>query len=329
MNKLNSRTSYQILEINKPLQKVEDELFGPQNSNEVETEVLFSSLNHRDVWITKGLYPNLSFPIIPCSDACILLEDKKYIIQPGFDWGDNPNFQSKNYNILGSPKSGTLTDNMFIARENLFPKPEFLEDSEAATMGLAGLTAYRALVKRANAKSGDNVLITGIGGGVALFALQFAKAIGCKVVVTSSSDEKIKKALELGADYGINYKNENWHKDILKDFGNIDVAVDGASGEGLGKIVEIANPGATIAIYGGTAGTINKINPARIFWKQLNIVGSTMGSNQDFEEMLQLINQHKIRPIVDKIFNFNEVNEAFAYMESGNQFGKITIKIKQ
>ncbi len=297
-------------------------------SNKVFVEVKHCALNHRDLWISKGQYAGLKYPIILGSDVSGLVDGREVILNPSLHWGSNKNYQDKSYKILGLPDHGGLAEYVSIDSENIYTKPEHLNSIEASALPLAGLTAYRALFTRANVHSNDKVFITGIGGGVALIALQMALAIGAEVFVSSSDDDKINKALLLGAKAGYNYKNPEWHKEFLTQHSGVDVIVDGAGGSDFGKLVKISNPGARITLYGATQGSWQDIIVQQVFWKQLNILGSTMGSDNDFVELLKLINDNKIIPIVDKVFPLSEINEAFDYMNNGLQFGKIVISIK-
>jgi len=148
------------------------------------------------------------------------------------------------------------------------------------------------------------------------------------VYVTSSSDQKIHKAIEMGAIAGGNYKNENWQKSFKKKHGGFDVIIDSAGGPGFNNMIYLANAGGRIALYGGTKGNWDKINPAHVFFKQLSILGSTMGSDEDFKRMLKLISDHKIVPVIDQVFNLEEGNDAFALMKTSPQFGKYILKVK-
>jgi zinc-binding alcohol dehydrogenase/oxidoreductase len=287
-----------------------------------------ASLNHRDVWIQKGLYAGLKFPTILGSDGAGDLPDgTPVILHPGRGWGDNPRFQSKNYEILGLPVDGTFAEFTLVPNEYYAPKPAHLTYEEAAALPLAGLTAYRALFTKCQVKKGDKVLISGIGGGVALFALQFALAAGCDVWVTSSSDEKIEKAVKLGAKGGFNYKTEAWAKAATAQTGGFDAVIDGAVGGGFAEIVKACASGARLCFYGGTAGPMSGVSPQIVFYKQLTIMGSTMGSPEEFLKMIKFVKKHKIVPIIDSVYELSEGNVALAHMDSGQQFGKIVLSI--
>ncbi len=297
--------------------------------DDIIVNVHAAALNHRDVWITKGMYPGLKFPCVLGSDAAGTYEDRAVIIDPSFDWGDNPAVQNDQYNILGLPRDGSFAETVAVPLSHLADKPEHLSFSQAAALPLAGLTAYRALFSRAKLQSGEKVFISGIGGGVALFAFQFALAAGAEVYVSSSSEEKIQKAIAMGAKGGFNYKNEGWAKEASKQNGGFDVIIDSAGGAGFKNLVYIANPGGRISIYGGTRGKISDISPQIIFWKQLSILGSTMGHAGEFKEMVAFVNQHKIIPIIDSVYPIEKANEAFDKMDKGLQFGKIVLQIRE
>jgi zinc-binding alcohol dehydrogenase/oxidoreductase len=304
----------------------------------VNVRVKAAALNHRDVWISQGQYAGIQFPIILGSDGAGTVEgvakdvDKGWIgqevlINPSFNWGPDEAVQGEQFQILGLPQDGTLAEIVSVPAEYLHAKPAHLTMAQAAALPLAGLTAFRALVSRARVQPGEKVLITGIGGGVALFALQFALAIGCEVWVTSGSEDKIRAAQSLGAKGGVNYRTEGWRKDLQAQAGAVDVVVDGAGGPGFAELLNVAAPGARIAIYGGTAGSLDGLSPQRLFWKQLSILGSTMGSPADFYNMLRFVEAHGIVPVIDEVFPFAETPEAFARMAAGKQFGKLVVEM--
>ncbi len=308
--------------------------------NEVLVQIKCSALNHRDVWIQKGQYAGLQFPIVLGSDgAGVVLQfgkavdakwlNQEVIIDPSIDWGNNEKVQQRNYQVLGLPKNGTFAQYVTVPALNVHAKPRHLNWQDAAALPLAGITAYRSLFVRGGLQKGEKVLITGIGGGVALIALQMAVAAGAQVFVTSGKDEKINKAKKLGAQEGIQYKTENWWKLLLEKAGTFDLIIDSAAGDSFSKLVDLASPGGRIVFYGGTHGTINNLSPQKIFWKQLSILGSTMGSPTDFANMLTFFQTHQLKPIVESVFSFAQINEAFAKMNAGEQFGKIVLEIEQ
>ena len=304
--------------------------------HEVVVELRAAALNHRDVWITKGLYPGIVYPVVPGSDGAGLVHavgdqvdgwqpGDEVIINPGFDWGDDPRAQHDDFTILGCPRQGTLASLCAIPAQQLVRKPVHLDWPQAAALPLAALTAYRALFARARLQAGETVLVSGIGGGVALFALQFAYAAGANVVVTSSSAEKRERACELGATAAWDYREEQWSERLKQAIGGVDVVIDGAAGPSMNAHSDACRPGGRIVIYGGTAGLPEGMNVRQVFWKQLNIMGSTMGSPDDFAAMLEFVAKHQLVPVVDQVFPMLHVADAFARMDAGEQFGKIVV----
>ena len=307
--------------------------------DEVLINIKFAALNHRDVWIAKGDYPKINLPVILGSDCAGLVHSKgsavtafntgdEVIINPGFNWGTSESFQSKDFKILGMPDNGTLAEFVAVNQSYVYNKPSHLNFLQSSGIPLTGVTAYRALFKKADLKNDDNILIPGIGGGVSSSALVFAVSIGANVFVTSGSEDKIKKAVTLGAKGGVNYKNDNWDKEILEMSGNnINVVIDGEGGDTFSKCIELINYGGRIVCYGSTSGKTGSIPMARLFWKQLKIFGSTMGSPDDFAEMIKFINANKIIPVIDEIFPLENISEAFLRMNYGKQFGKIVVAV--
>jgi zinc-binding alcohol dehydrogenase/oxidoreductase len=303
---------------------------------EAVVRVHAAALNHRDVWIQKGQYAGLKYPIIPGSDGAGVVvaangaEDwvgKDAIVNPALEWGASAAYQDHAlFRILGLPDDGTLAEYVKVPVQNLVEKPAHLSFEEAAALPLAGLTAFRALMTRARLQAGEKVLITGVGGGVALFALQFAVAAGAEVLVTSGSVEKLDKAMAMGAMGGANYRDTDWVERLKSLAGAFDVIVDGAAGDGLNELFDLAAPGGRVVLYGATRGNPSQVVARRIFWKQLNVLGSTMGSPEDFDGMMDFVVRHRIRPVVDRVFALEHGEAAIRWMDEGKQFGKIVLK---
>ena len=287
-----------------------------------------AALNHRDVWILKGQYGGIKYPSILGSDGVGIDENgKEVIINPTINWGENPKAQGKDFRILGLPDDGTFAEYMRIETANVVAKPKHLTFEQAAALPLAGLTAYRALFTKCAAKAGEKVLISGVGGGVALFALQFAVASGCEVWVTSGSDEKIEKAKNMGAKGGFNYRTEGWAKDATAQTGGFDVIIDSAAGAGFADLVKVCKAAGRICFFGGTTGAITGVSPQIVFYKQISIFGSMMGTAEEFSKMVKLVSKYKIVPVVDSVFDLKDGNEALKRMDEGKQFGKIVLTI--
>jgi NADPH:quinone reductase-like Zn-dependent oxidoreductase len=251
------------------------------------------------------------------------------VIDPSLDWGSDPRAQSAAFRILGLPDNGTYAQLVLVPASNLHRRPSGLSWEECAAIPLAGVTAYRALVTRGQALAGETVLIPGIGGGVATFVLLLARQLGARVLVTSGSEEKLARARELGAEAGFNYKSADWVKAVRAACGGTgpDIIVDGTGGPTFNQILDVARPGGRVVSYGATLGAAPDVTVRRIFWKQLDVLGSTMGRAEDFAAMLALFADGALRPVVDRVFPLAEAGAAQARMEEAGQFGKIVLSI--
>jgi NADPH:quinone reductase-like Zn-dependent oxidoreductase len=212
-----------------------------------------------------------------------------------------------------------------VPADRVFPKPYHLSWEEAAALPLAGLTAYRAVAVQGKLKAGDQVLVTGIGGGVAQFAAQFVLALGAKLFVSSSSREKRSEALALGASDAFDYSVGNWSAAALESSGGMDLIVDGASGDTLSQLMNIAKPGGRLVFYGATRGNPPQLEARKLFWNQLQLIGTTMGTDHDFSEMLALVDSLQLRPRIDAVFPLKDAGMALDRLKEGLQFGKIVL----
>ncbi len=296
------------------------------------------SLNRRDEWIKEGKYPNIRYGGILGSDGSGLVEavgdtkdsewvGKEVVINPNVNWGPDPAVQSKNYSILGMPVSGTFAEYCLADVDRLQPKPFHLDMLQAAAIPLGGLTAFRALFRQGGLRAGQNILISGFGGGVAQFCFLFAQAAGANVYVTSGSDEKIARALKLGAKGAYNYKKESNYSDLWKTKGGFDLIIDSAGGDQINSFIKILKPNGKIVFYGATNGLPAKIDLYRMFWNHLTLQGTTMGNDHEFVEMLAFMGKHQIRPIVDSIRPFSKLPESFADILRPNKVGKIVFQV--
>jgi len=318
------------------LEKVPDPVPG---SGEAVVRLRAAALNHRDAWIRRGRYANIKLPVILGSDGAGVVESvgpgvdggwvgREVVVNPSLEWGDDERAQGPKWRILGLPEDGTYAERVKVPAAALFDKPPLLSWAAAAALPLAGLTAFRALVTRGRLRAGETVLITGIGGGVATFALAIARHLGARVLVTSGSDEKLARARELGAENGVNYRAPDWHTQAMALAGGVvDMAVDSAGGETFAKLLEIVKPGGRIVNYGATTGSPSTIEVRRLFWKHLSLIGSTMGTPADFAGMLALYGEGGLRPVVDRVYPIAEAADAHRRMDEGAQFGKIVLGI--
>jgi zinc-binding alcohol dehydrogenase/oxidoreductase len=324
-------------ELGGPEKLIVEDIPAPEpGPGEILVRIKRAALNRRDVFITQGLYRGIELPKTLGSDGCGEVArlgagvsgppvGTPVVIDPAIGWGPNERVWQPSATILGLPRDGTFAEFVAVPAENVYPKPAQLSDDEAAAIPLAGLTAYRALISRGNVTKDDLVLITGIGSGVQTFVLLFAKHVGARTIVTSSSDEKLARAQRLGADVLLNYKTDpEWHKE-LRRFGEPTLIVDALGGETLSRALEAAAFGARVVIYGGTTGDA-RIRPYAIFWKQLDVLGTSMGSPRDFAGMLALF-ANGLRPVIDRVFPIEEIAEAAERVRAGDQFGKVVIAV--
>ncbi|GAB2570182.1 zinc-binding dehydrogenase [Spirosoma areae] len=334
-----------LAETHKPVQLIDAPMpvAGP---GQVLLKVEAAALNHRDIFIQQGLYPGIKLPAILGSDGAGVVADvgegvdpvwrgQAVVINPALHWGNNPKFYGSDFRILGMPDNGTFAEYIAIDATNIYHKPAHLSFEQAAALPLVGLTVWRALVTRAGLHTGgtpEKVLITGIGGGAALVALQIAVAAGSEVWVTSGSDDKVAKAMELGATGGVNYREPDWHKTLMARTGAgrpgyFDVIIDSAGGPGFARLIDLAAPGGRIAFFGGTTGTITDISPPKVFFKQLSIFGSTMGTEKEFASLMTFVADNQLVPVIDEILPLTSIEQAMQRMDAGKQFGKIILKI--
>lgn len=296
-----------------------------------------AALNHRDLWIQLGQYAGIKVPMILGSDGAGIVETvgagvdaswvgREVIINPSLDWGDDPRAQGPNFRILGLPDPGTFAEKISIPAVNLAAKPAHLTWEQAAALPLAGLTTWRALFTRAGLTAGERVLITGIGGGTALLALQFALAAGAEVWVTSSSPDKIERARALGARGGANYRDAGWAAALEKEAGRFAVIVDSAGGPSFDPLIDLTAPGGRIVFFGATVGNPPGLNLRKCFFRQINLLGTTMGSPADFQGLAAFVSAKKIVPAVDRVFPLAQAEAALRHMEALAQFGKIVLR---
>lgn len=303
----------------------------------VVVKISAAALNRRDQWIREGLYPKIELPVLPGSDGCGIVVEatdeigkswigKRVIINPNNNWGDNPKVQKREYHILGMPTNGTLAEFVAIPVDRLIEAPAHLSDEEAAALPLGGVTAYNAIVNKGELQAGKKVLISGVGGGVAQFAFQFAIAADADVWVTTSKEAVLQKCVELGAKGGVSYKDPKEIKSLAKSVGGFDIIIDSAGGDGINTLLEALAPGGKLVLYGATKGLPSSLNLRNIFWNQLSLMGSTMGSDYDFINMVAFVEKYQIKPIIDKVFTLDNGVNAFDHMKAENHFGKIVVK---
>jgi zinc-binding alcohol dehydrogenase/oxidoreductase len=307
--------------------------------DQVLVKLRCAAINHRDLWATleQATVQNKDGVILG-SDGCGVIEDvgedadplligMEVVINPSLEWGNNPNVQGDSFKILGNPDHGTFAEYIAISKKYIFERPEHLTVEESAAVPLSGLTAYRALFTKARMRSKEKVLITGIGGGAALWALQLAVAYGVRVSVSSSNEEKLNKAKALGAINLYNYKDPEWVIRAQKESGGFDAIIDSAGGTDFNKLVELCVPGGRIVNFGRTAGSEVSFDLRKLFYKQISLFGTTMGTRDEFLSLLEFVEGRKMKPVIDTVYSLHQVAEAFDRMNEGSQFGKIVLKI--
>jgi zinc-binding alcohol dehydrogenase/oxidoreductase len=291
-------------------------------AGEVLIELRAASLNHLDVWIRKGL-PSVPKPRILGADGAGVLvgTNERVVINPAI-------MRNGQVHIVGETMDGTHAELIAIPHDYVHPIPEGLTFEEAAAFPLVFLTAYRMLVTRAHLQADEWVLIWGIGGGVATAALAIAKALGARVAVTSSSDEKLTRARELGADLTVNHATENVVA-AVKDAtaGGAHVIVDDVGEATWKRTLEAARPEARVVVCGATTGPNPPAALHRVWWKQLSILGSSMGTPKDFKGAYDLIAAGRALPVVDRVYPLAEARVAHERLEAGDQLGKIVLSI--
>lgn len=317
------------------VEQVADPEPGP---GQVRVRLRAAALNRRDVWITLGQYPGIRLPCILGSDGAGVVDQlgsevpaerlgQEVMIYPAYDWGDNPRFPNSTFHVLGMPDPGTFADYLCVPADHAVVKPAHLHWEQAAAIPLAGLTAWRALMTQGAAQAGETVLVTGVGGGVATFALKWAVALGARVFVTSGSDAKLEQAERMGAAGGVNYRADDWPKRLAVLSGGIDVVVDGTGGAAFAGCFSVLRPGGRLVIYGATAGNPpTGLEMAKLFFRQVRIVGSTMGSPVEFAAMLRFVETHRIEPVLDAVFPLEEAVAAHQRLLAADQMGKLVLR---
>lgn len=307
------------------------------DENEVLVRLKAAALNHHELWMLKERKTRSAHNIIPGADGAgeivetgkgvnDQLPGKAVVINPGLYWGGSPRVQGPDFEILGFPTPGTFAEYVKVPAENIFEMPAHFSFKEAAALPLSALTAWRILFTRGQLQRSDKILITGIGGGVATYCLLFAIKAGAKVWVTSGSNEKIRTAVQIGAENGVNYRLPDWSEELLTGAGGFDIIADGSAGDNFSELVELCNPGARIVLYGRTSGMINTINPKTLFWKQISILGSSMGSPAEFRQMINFVQVHEILPVIDSTIALENINDGFKRLGMTSQTGKIIIR---
>lgn len=308
---------------------------------EVRFRVRALSLNYRDLLVVKGVYnPRLALPADPISDAAGVIAD----VGPGVTrfkpgdhavthfvagWLDGPFRVEYPKSSLGTPGPGLAAEEVILPAEGLVRAPRGYSFLEAATLPIAALTAWSCLVTEGNVQPGQRILTLGTGG-VSVFAIQFARALGAETFVTSSSDEKLTRASRLGAAHGINYRtNPEWEREVLERTGGegVDLVVETGGAGTLDRSMRATRAGGLIALPGALTGTRAEVTTALILMKRLRVQGIYVDSRAAFERMIAFIESNALKPVIDRSFRFESLPEALGYLESGRHFGKVALEM--
>lgn len=307
---------------------------GPE---QVLIQMRAAALNYRDLLVLKGLYPDMRLPLVPLSDGVgnvVAVGKDVTRVKPGdrvsgiFDQSWLSNALPEKTLSLGGQMDGVLSQHVVLHQDGVVRVPEHLTDEEAATLPCAAVTAWSALMVRGALKPGETVLVQGTGG-VSLFALQFARLAGAQVIVISSSEEKLERARMLGATEGINYKQTpDWDTEVLKLTGGkgVDYVVEVGGAGTLPRSLNAVRAGGQVSLIGILSGISAEISTLPILMKQVRVQGIYVGSRATFEQMNNAIALHKLKPVIDRVFPFEETISAFKYMEKGGHVGKICIR---
>lgn len=316
--------------------------------NEVLIETKFGALNHLDIFVVRG-WPGLTLnmPHVIGADGSGIVKEigsevttlsvgDKITINPGISCGkcemclSGQQVFCKQFSILGENKWGTFAQYLKLPEISVLKIPDGFSLEKAAAAPLTFLTAWRMLITQAGIKPNDYVFIHGAGGGVSSAAIQIAKYYGAKVITTTSTSKKMEMAMNLGADHVINYKETKDYRNQVFELTNkhgIDVVIDNVGQATFPTSIRLLRPGGRLITCGVTSGPLSKINIADIFWKHLEIKGSTMANQGEFRAVMQLVLDGTLNPIIDKVYPLENVREAEEYLSDGNQFGKVLIKV--
>jgi len=301
-------------------------------ADEVVVDLTAAALNRRDVWQRSA--PGNDGALLGSdgagrvsalgSDVTGIAVGDEVVINPSVGWGDAEDAPAEGWAILGVPRQGTYAERIAIPAADVRPRPQELTWHESAALPLAGLTAWRALVTRGRVQPGMRVLVTGAGGGAATFLVQIASALGAEVTVTSSSDHKIARSIELGAAHGVRYTDPGWPAQV----GEVDLVVDSAGAPAWPGALDCLRRGGTLVSFGRTGGVSTELEIPRLFYGQWNLLGTTMGSPREFDQLLAHVRQARWRPVVDSVYPLDDAAAAHARLEQPDRFGKVVLECR-
>ncbi len=313
--------------------KIQEKDIPKPKAGEALIKISAASLNRRDQWIREGKYPSIIPGVTLGSDGVGEVVEvggqaespwlgKKVVVNPNINWGDDDDTQQDGYHVLGLPTDGALAEYLVTNLDRLIEKPKHLTDIEAGALPLSALTAYRACFNKGGVQKGAKVLVSGFGGGVAQMATLFSITVGAETYITSSNKANIVLAKEKGAREGFDYTEKDWFKNVRRRHGGFDVIIDSAGGNQFGQLIKLLNPKGRLVFYGATNGLPATIDLYTMFWRQLSVVGTTMGSDKEFERMVEFVKSFHIIPIIGSVRPFDEALKALDDMKKGGIVGK-------
>jgi zinc-binding alcohol dehydrogenase/oxidoreductase len=308
-----------------------DPVPGP---GEVTVDLVAAALNRREWWIRRGT--EAALPAVLGSDGAGIVSalgpgvdavavGDEVVLYPGLAWGDDDEVPGPGFEILGVPSQGTYAERIVVRADLLWPKPPGWSWVETAALPVAGLTAWRSLVRYARLARGRTILVTGGGGGAGTFAVQIAASLGCRVVTTTSSPEKLDRLRALGAASGADYRDPEWPGRV----GPVDAVIDSVGGAAWPGALLALRPGGVLVCFGDTVGDVGEIVIADLFFRYLSIHGTTLGSPREFEAFLAHCAEAAWRPVIDTVFPLAEVQEAHRRLDAPDRFGKIVLAIDE
>ncbi|MER2131451.1 MAG: zinc-binding dehydrogenase [Carnobacterium inhibens] len=303
--------------------------------NDVRIKIKTIGLNHRDLATIKS-HKDISEPLITGSDGAGIISEigsevslfkvgDEVIINPSIGWTTKSEAPPEKFQILGNPLQGTFSEEFVSNEQFIALKPKYLTWEEAGVLSLSALTAYRALFTKGKVSSLQTILIPGIGGGVATYMLQFAKAVGARVYVTSRSKGKLEEALNLGADKVID-SHKNWETEL--DGEKVDIVIESVGAATFNQSLKQLKKGGIMVLFGSSTGDKVEFNLREFFYGQYTLKGTTMGSKDEYEEMLRFIETHSIKPIIDSVYDIENYEMAFNRLNNAEQMGKIVLRFK-
>ena len=313
-------------------------------AGEVLVEVRAAALNHLDLWVRRGIAIETTMPHVGGSDVAGVIAEvgagvdpgrvgERVVVNPSLWCGHcrecarGEESLCATYRILGEHTNGGFTEVVAVAADRAYRIPDELSFEEAAALPIAYQTAWRALLTRARLRPGDDVLVIGASGGAAIAAVQIARLAGARVFAVTSGEDNVRRVRELGAAFVYDREKEDWSKAVFRDTGRrgVDVVVENVGAATWSGSIRALARGGRLVTYGATAGPVVETDLRVVFWKQLEIIGTTMASRSEFEDMLRAVAQGALRPVIDSVMPLDQAREAHERLEAGGQFGKIVL----